>query len=180
MQLLGIISVAFLIISLSFVEIKWGPDYSKTFSRLVAKRKTSIVFYFFIFIIFLTLFSLYIFQIFALDLGLPSSFYVIYTVGAIAQLICVSVPETGGAKTKVHLTAAGLMSVSVLAQVAIIILNVPLSDSVLAISLVNLLFMLGTWVIVSFRLRLARYELALQSVYFIAYLSTILTVGYLV
>lgn len=179
MEYLGIVSVVILIFSLIAVQAVWGPDYTKTFSRLVARKKSSTVAYFLLFTIFLSLFTVYITCVFIPKLGLSDVFLSTFIIGVVAQFVCVIVPEIGGLKTRIHLVAASIMSVSVFAQVAIILFATELSLIAFLVNTSALVIMVAVVAIVLFRLRIVRHELALQSVYFLAYLGAILAVGYL-
>lgn len=174
MNLLGLTSVLILIISLFYLEIKWGPDFSKTFSRLVARKRSSIIFYFITFTIFLSLFSIFITEIFIPKLQLPNTFLWIFAIGVVAQFICVVIPETGGIRTKVHLAAASVMSVSAFVQVIILPIYTQLSLLGVIICSLSLTVMLAIWLIVLTKHRLIKSELALQVIYFVCYLGTLL------
>lgn len=177
MEILGLLSVIGLVLALIAVQVIWGPDYGKTFSRLVARKKSSILFYFVTFALFLSSFSFYIVADFVPKLGLPGYFIVVFFIGVIAQFVCVTVPEIGGVKTKIHLLAASLMSVSVLAQVCIVLLVGALPVLLSVVCFISLIVMLFIWAAVILRFRVSRYELALQSLYFVAYLVAIIAIG---
>ena len=179
MQYIGLVSVLFLIIALVSLEAVWGPAYTKTFSRLVARRRSSVIYYFVVFCIFLTGLSLFVIESLIPRLGLPAIFTWIFFLGVAAQIVCITVPETKGLKAKVHLTAAAVMSVSCLLQVLMIVFLAQLSTISLAVSVVSAMVMLFVWSVVIGKFKVARYELALQSVYFASYLTVIMTVGYL-
>lgn len=179
MNSLGLISVLYLIISLLYVEIKWGPVPGKTFSRLVAQKKSSIIFYFITFTIFLSLFSLFVVEIFTPELKLPIIFLWVFFISVISQFICVTVPETGGYKTRVHIASASVMSVSTFLQIILIITYAHLSLLGIIISSLSLSIMLAIWIIVLTNHRLVNNELAIQAVYFACYLGTILFVFYI-
>lgn len=176
MNTLGLVSVIGLVIALLYVQLKWGPAYDKTFSRLVARKRSSIIFYFVIFAVFLSLFSIYVTQYLVPRLQLPQIFLWVYFIGVAAQMICVSVPETGGLRSKIHIMAAGVMSLSVLLQVALL-LFVPLSLISFTICLLSLIVMIAIWIIVLVGHKFIRYELALQTTYFLCYLITLLFVS---
>ena len=179
MKILGLISVIALVISLIYVQIKWGPDYSKTFSRLVAQRRSSIIYYFLVFFVFLSSFSIFMIADFIPQFGLTGLFTWIYFLGVISQLICITVPETGGYKTKVHLVAAGVMSVSATVQVALLILLANLSLWSLIICILSLLIMASIWVVIILKHNLMKYELGMQSLYFASYLSSLMFVSFI-
>lgn len=178
MKILGLISVIALIVSLIFAQIKWGPDYNRTFSRLVAKKRSSILYYFIVFFVFLSLFSLFMTTSFIPKFNLPAFFTGVYFLGVISQLVCITIPETGGNKTKIHLIAAGMMSASALVQIALLLLLVQLSTAGLVVCALSLLLMASAWLSIIFKHTLIKYELALQSIYFISYLGALLVVYY--
>lgn len=178
MKVLGLISVIALVISLIYAQIKWGPDYNKTFSRLIAQKRSSIIFYFSVFFVFLSTFSIFMVASFVPQFGLTGLFTWIYFLGIISQLVCVTVPETGGYKTKVHLVAAGIMPASALVQVVLLILLARLSLLSLAICIFSLLIMVAIWLVVILRHGLMKYELGLQSLYFASYLGALMFVSY--
>jgi len=111
--------------------------------------------------------------------GLTGLFTWIYFLGVISQLICITVPETGGYKTKVHLVAAGVMSVSATVQVALLILLANLSLWSLIICILSLLIMASIWVVIILKHNLMKYELGMQSLYFASYLSSLMFVSFI-
>lgn len=179
MKILGLISVIALVISLVYTQTKWGPDYSKTFSRLVAQKRSSIIYYFIVFFVFLITFSIFVTTSFIPQFNLTGLFTWIYFLGIASQFICVAIPETGGYKTKIHLIAAGVMSASALAQVLLLIFLAKLSLLSLAVCTVSLLIMVSIWLVVILKHSLMRYELGLQSLYFTSYLGTLILVSYI-
>ncbi len=178
MEMLGLISVTALIIALIYAQIKWGPDYSKTFSRLIAQKQSSIIYYFAVFFIFLSLFSFFIISSFIPKMNLSIVFTWVYLLGVISQLICVIIPETGGYKTKIHLAAAGVMSTSVLAQIILLISLGHLSPFGLIVCAFSLVMMVLVWLVIVLKHNWTKYELALQSMYFISYLGALVVVYY--
>lgn len=94
-------------------------------------------------------------------------------------MICVAVPETGKLKTKIHLGAASVMSVSVLVQLAVILVSTELPVAAQIVCGIGLLAMLAIWIILIAQHRIKRYELALQSVYFLCYLGSIIFIEYI-
>lgn len=178
MKILGLISVIALTISLIYAQIKWGPDYNKTFSRLVAQKRSSIIYYFIVFFLFLITFSVFMVTSFIPQFNLMGLFTWIYFLGIVSQLICVTIPETGGIKTKIHLVAAGIMSASAIAQVVLLIILGQLSSLSLFICILGLSVMASIWVVVIFRRNLMKYELGLQSLYFASYLGALMFVSY--
>lgn len=178
MKILGPVSVIALAISLIYAQMKWGPDYGKTFSRLIAQKRSSIIYYFIVFFIFLITFSIFMTTSFMPQFGLMGLFAWIYFLGIISQLICVTVPETGGYKTKIHLIAASIMSASALAQVALLVFLVHLSVFSFTICVLCLLIMSSIWLAIALKHTIAKYELGLQSLYFISYLGTLMFVSY--
>lgn len=179
MKSLGTISVITLIISLIYAQIKWGPDYSKTFSRLVAQKRSSIVYYFIVFSVFLTTFSIFMTTSFIPQFALTGLFTWVYFLGVVSQLICVITPETGDYKTKVHLAAAGIMSTSALLQIILLATLVHLSLLSNIICIISLLVMISIWLIISLKHNLMKYELGLQSLYFASYLGTLICISYI-
>jgi hypothetical protein len=179
MKMLGLISVIVLIISLFYAQIKWGPDYTKTFSRLIAQKRSSIIYYFIVFFIFLSTFSIFMVTSFIPQLGLTGLFTWIYFLGIISQFVCVTVPETGGYKTKIHLIAAGIMSACALAQVVLLIFLAHLSFLSLAVCICSVLVMTLIWLVVIAKHNLMKYELGLQSLYFASYLGALMLISYL-
>ena len=179
MKPLGLISVIALIISLIYAQIKWGPDYNKTFSRLVAKKRSSVIYYFIAFSIFLTAFSIFMITSFIPQFALTGLFTSVYFLGVASQLICVIIPETGGYKTKVHLVAAGIMSASVLMQIILLLTLARLSLLGNIMCIISLLIMISIWLIIALKHGLMKYELGLQSIYFISYLGALLFISYI-
>lgn len=179
MKLLGVISVAALVASLLHAELKWGPDYTKTFSRLVARRRSSIVYYFVVFAVFLSAFSVFMVTSFIPQYHLSELFTWIYFIGVASQVVCVTVPETGGHKTNIHLFAAGVMSVSALLQIAFLVCFAHLSIWSFIICSLSLCIMLMIWLIVIVKHHFVTYELGLQSVYFASYFGALLFVSYI-
>lgn len=179
MKALGPISVIALIFSLLYAQIKWGPDYSKTFSRLVAQKRSSVLYYFIVFFVFLSTFSVFMTTSFIPQFGLTGLFTWIYFFGIGSQLVCVAVPETGGYKTKIHLIAAGVMSASVLVQVFLLIFLAHLSVSSLIVCIFSVLVMILIWLVVIAKHNLMKYELGLQSLYFASYLGALMFVSYI-
>lgn len=178
MKILGLISVLALTAALAVAEFRWGPDPRRTFSGLVARKRSSIIYYFVVFFIFLVLFSLFMTMSLVPQFDLPETFTGIYFVGVLSQLVCIAVPERGGCKTRIHLVAAGLMSASALAQILVFTLLARLSTASLAVCVISLLLMASIWLIIIFKHRLIKYELALQSTYFACYLGTLVSVSY--
>lgn len=178
MKMLGLISVIALVISLIYAQIKWGPDYTKTFSRLVAQKRSSIIYYFIIFFVFLSIFSVFMVDSFIPQFGLTDLFTWIYFLGIISQLVCVTVPETGGYKTRIHLIAAGIMSASVFTQIALLVFLAHLSLLSLVICIFSLAIMVLIWLAVIVKHNLIKYELGIQSLYFASYLGAIMFVSY--
>jgi len=176
--MLGLFASIFLVIALFTAEKTWGPDYQKTFSRLVAQKRSSILYYFSAFSVFLIAFSIFMLGWFIPHFKLLTAFTVIYTIGVFAQIICITVPEVGGRKTIVHLFAAGVMSASVLAQTALITALLPLKPIEHIVAILSICIMLASWTGYAFRLRFTRYELAIQSLYFAGYLATVLTTSF--
>jgi hypothetical protein len=179
MNLLGLLAVIALVTSLVYLQLKWGPDYNKTFSRLVTQKRSSIIYYLIVFFVFLSLFSFFIVTNFTAQLNLPASFAWIYFLGAISQLICVTVPEAGGYKTKIHLIAAGVMSASAFVQVMLVIIFVQLSAVSFVTCVLCLLLMASVWLAIILKHRSTKYELGLQSVYFVSYLSALMFAYYI-
>lgn len=179
MKPLGLISVIALIISLIYAQIKWGPDYSKTFSRLVAQKRSSVIYYFIVFSVFLTTFSIFIATSFMPQFALTGLFTWVYFLGVVSQLICVIIPETGGYKTKIHIAAAGIMSASALLQIILLATLVRLSLLGNIICIISLLIMISIWLIISLKHSLVKYELGLQSLYFASYLGTLMCISYI-
>jgi len=159
-------------------EIKWGPSYYKTFSRLIAKKRSSIIYYFVVFSMFLITFSIFIVGWFVPHHKLPPLFTVIYILGVIAQGICIAVPEVGGNKTTIHLFAAGIMSTSVILQTIFILLLIPLKLSALIVGALSTCIMLSSWLGYIFNFGFIKQELAVQSLYFAGYLITIIVVSF--
>lgn len=178
MHMLGLFASIFLAIALLTAEIKWGPDYQKTFSRLVARKRSSIIYYFIVFSLFLIAFSIFMAEWFTPHFNLPPVFTAFYAIGVLTQSICIIVPEVGGSKATVHIAAAGVMSASVLAQTALITLLLPLKPIEYIVAILSICIMLVSWVGYAFRLRFTRYELAVQSLYFAGYLATIMAVSF--
>jgi hypothetical protein len=178
MKSLGLIAVFILLASLTYVQFKWGPDSSKTFSRLVAQKRSSIIYYFSVFVAFLVVFSIFMTSSFIPQFNLAGWFAWIYFLGIISQLICVVVPETGGTKTKIHLIAAGIMSASALIQIVLLLLLAHLSVPSVIVCVTGLFIMILIWLAIFLKHRLIKYELGLQSIYFTSYLGTILFVSY--
>lgn len=178
MKILGLISVVALVIALVYAQVKWGPDYNKTFSRLVAQKRSSIIYYFGVFFLFLAIFSVFMITSFIPQFSLTGLFAWIYFLGVFSQLVCVTVPETGGYKTKIHLIAAGVMSASVMAQIVLLMQVAHLSLPSFIICVLGLLAMVSVWLIVVFKHPLAKYELGLQTVYFATYLGVLMLVSY--
>lgn len=178
MKLVGLISVFALIVSLAYAQFKWGPDYTKTFSRLVARKRSSIVYYFIVFFVFLGTFSVFMATDFIPQFGLTGLFTWIYFLGVISQLVCVIVPETGGFNTKIHLIAAGIMSGSVFMQIALLAFMAPLSLPSLVTCVVSLSVMALVLLAIIAKHRLIKYELGLQSLYFVSYLGALMFVSY--
>jgi hypothetical protein len=179
MKILGLTSVIALIASLIYIQMKWGPDYTKTFSRLVARNRSSIIYYFVVFLVFLSTFSIFMVTNFIPHFNLPGLFTGIYFLGVISQFVCITVPETGGRKTKIHLLAAGVMSASTLLQIAILPFLTRLSLMSLIICTLGSSIMLLIWLALALKHRLVKYELGLQSIYFASYLGAIVLVGYI-
>lgn len=180
MKILGLISVIALVISLIYAQIKWGPDYRKTFSRLVAQKRSSMIYYFAVFFVFLSTFSIFMTTSFIPQFGLTGLFTWIYFLGISSQFVCVTVPETGGYKTKIHLIAAGIMSASALTQVVLLIFLVHLSLLSLVVCIFSVLVMILIWLVIIAKHNLMKYELGLQSLYFASYLGTLMFVSYIV
>lgn len=178
MKSLGLTSVLILVASLIYAQAKWGPDYTKTFSRLVAQKRSSVIYYFIVFTLFLSIFSIFMVTSFMPRFNLTGLFAWIYFIGIAAQLVCVTVPETGGIKTKVHLIAAGMMSASAFIQIVLLVFLAHLSLPSIAACIIGLLAMILIWLAVIFKHRLTEYELGLQSLYFASYLGVIIFVSY--
>jgi|GEM_PF-2098223 len=179
MKSLGLISVCILIASLIYAQVKWGPDYTKTFSRLVAQKRSSVVYYLIVFIVFLSSFSAFMVTSFIPQFSLMGLFTWIYFLGIISQLICVIIPETGGLKTKIHLTAAGIMSASAFIQIVLIVFLAQLSLPSVIACIISLSVMILIWFAIIFKHPLIKYELGLQSLYFISYLGVLMFVSYM-
>ena len=178
MKSLGLFSVVTLVASLIYAQVQWGPDYRKTFSRLVAQKRSSIMYYFGVFFIFLSNFSVFMVTSFIPQFSLPKLFVWIYFLGVASQFICVAVPEVGGNRTKVHLIAAGVMSISALAQLAALIFLTHLSLLSFAVCLLSLLIMSVILLVVVLKHSLTKYELGLQSIYFASYLGALIFISY--
>ncbi|HSW99893.1 MAG TPA: hypothetical protein VLH38_02550 [Patescibacteria group bacterium] len=178
MRYIGLLSSLFLVAALFLAEVKWGPDYRKTFSRLVAQRRASILYYFIVFSLFLVAFSIFIIWWFIPHYKLTLSFTALYAIGAIAQGVCITVPEVGGKKTKIHLLAAGIMSASTVLQMLLILLLIPLKLSALIVGTLSTCIMLTSWLGYIFNLGFIKQELAVQSLYFAGYLITIIVVSF--
>lgn len=178
MVFIGLLSVIILVICLTYAQLKWGPDYTKTFSRLIAQKQSSIIYYFIVFFVFLSVFSVFMVTSFIPRLALPDLFTGVYFLGVIAQLVCITVPETGGRKTTIHLSAAGVLSVSVFIQIALLVFLIDLSLLSLVVCALSLSVMLLILLAVTFKHRVTKYELGLQSLYFASYLGAIMFVSY--
>jgi len=170
----GLFSVLFLTVALTALEIIWGPDYTKTFSRLVARHLVSIVYYFGVFSIFLVFFSFFVLGELVPKLQLSKLFVITYLVGAISQFICITVPEIKGLKSKVHVGAASIMSASALAQVGILALAAHLAQGAFVVCLASSVVMITIWILFITNVALAKYELVMQAIYFICYLTAVL------
>lgn len=175
---IGLISVLALVACLAYAQFKWGPDSTKTFSRLVAQKQSSIIYYFIVFFVFLGTFSVFMITSFIPRLALRDLFTGIYLLGVTAQLVCIALPETGGRKTTIHLTAAGVLCVSVFVQIALLIFLVHLPLLSFIVCIISLSVMLLVLLAVALKHRVTKYELGLQSLYFASYLGTIIFVGY--
>jgi hypothetical protein len=171
---LGLFSVVFLAVALAVLETIWGPDYTKTFSRLVAKRRLSIAYYFVVFSIFLVLFSFFVLGWLVPKLQLSNLFVIVYLVGAISQFICVSLPEIKGLKIKVHVGAACIMLASALMQEGMLVLEAHLAQCAFIVCLASGAAMVAIWILFITKAALVKYELVVQAIYFICYLTAIL------
>ncbi|HSW74416.1 MAG TPA: hypothetical protein VLG16_00955 [Candidatus Saccharimonadales bacterium] len=160
--------------ALTVLEAIWGPDYTKTFSRLVARRRFSIVYYFVVFSIFLVFFSFFVLRRLVPKLQLSNLFVIVYLVGAICQFICVAVPEIKGLMSKVHVGAATIMSASALAQVGGLALAAHLAQGAFIVCLASGATMVAIWIFFITKATLAKYELVVQAIYFICYLTAVL------
>lgn len=179
MTLTGLISVLVLATCLAYAQVKWGPDYTKTFSRLIAQKQSSIIYYFIVFFVFLSVFSVFMVTSFIPRMALPDLFTGVYFLGVIAQLVCITIPETGGHKTTIHLSAAGVLCVSVFVQIALLVFLTHLPLLSFVVCVLSLSLMLLILLAVTFKHRLTKYELGLQSLYFTSYLGVIMFVSYI-
>lgn len=178
MKPLGLISIVFYVVALSFLLIKWPTEKAKTFSQNVALSKSSVIYYAVMFLIFLTLFSVFMWSWFFPEFKVGTVARYAFSAGVVTQVIAVFVPETEGLKRIVHLVAAGIMSLSVLIFTLLLSANQNISSISRNMATVAASSMLVCWLLVIFFRKSHKYSLTVQSAYFLVFFVTILLATY--
>lgn len=175
----GLLAVIILILGLMMIVIKWPQGSQLSFSRHVAKRKYTIIYYCLLFSIVLPLLLLFFFKWFMPEFRLSAWFGFFIITSSIAQYVCTLIPEVGGWKTRYHRLLAGTSAILLVPALLIILLTDSIESLSKFIIATSLLIMLGIMDTIIRGKGQHRHFLILQSVYFIAFFIPILYIAYL-
>jgi hypothetical protein len=172
----GIVSIAILLMGLLFLIKKWPKNIHHTFSQHAATNKASIIYYISLFTITLPLLAIFLFAWLVPTFNIPALFIALISLSLICQYACTLVPEIG-AGIKNPQTLAGISGLLLLPSL-VVLLYVPGVDIIdKIITAISLFIMIG--IIVRVADRKAKYILLLQSGYFIAFFTPIMTIAYI-
>jgi hypothetical protein len=167
-------ALAILIIGLAYLVRRWPAGIQHTFSQHAARQKVTIYYYMALFSIVLPILYVFFDKYFVPKYQLPHIVLLLVGLSSIAQIACAIIPETGGKKTIIHQTLAGISAV-LLVGVLIPNLSAPLItffDKV--ITTLALLVMSSVLLLAVLNKKFALPALLLQIVYFSAFFVAIL------
>ncbi len=173
-----LVALALLIPGLAFIPWRWPHGIDKTFSQHVADKVSSIVYYAALFVVTLPLVYLFLANYLVSALALPTSILTFVAISCLAQIGCTFVPETGGMKTKVHVTLAGI-SALLLPVILLIIMRegvISAADKVVTAACVFVMTLILASLALRTKVRLP--ALVLQAVYFALFFAALLVVSY--
>lgn len=173
---LGAASIILLLIGLFFLVKKWPKDIHHTFSQHAATNKQSVIYYICLFAIVLPMLAIFLFGWLVPTLNVSVAFVILISLSLILQYACTLVPETG-TNIKNHQALAG-MSGFLLLPSSIVLLyasGIDLIDKV--ITAVSIVVMIG--IVMRVVYNKVKYALILQTIYFIAFFTSIITIAYI-
>lgn len=179
MQHLIVLVMAILAAALTYVVIKWPGGLHMTFSQHVALRRESQLFYALLFMAVLPL-LLWFFAVWLVpERGLPDAFLWCAVAAAFFQVACTFVPETGGGRTMIHRTLAGISGLAMLPLVGMLVVTPSVSTFARATAAVAFVAMSA---IMGFAIKYRAGHnrvLLLQVGYYLAFFVAILAATYL-
>lgn len=174
---LGALAVAVLFGGLTLLVTKWPQTPQMTFSQHAAVYRHTILYYCALFTVALPLALLFFIGWFVPTFDLPVLFSVFIIMSCITQYICTLIPETGGRKSQIHQTMAGISAVSLVPPL-FLILN---SNHVGGIAKVVTVICLSIMMIILGMVGMNKQKYLswkLQALYFAAFFIAILAITY--
>lgn len=171
-------ALVILVPGLAFIPWRWPHDIGKTFSQHVADKMSSRIYYVALFSVSLPLVYLFFANYLVPALALPTSILIVVATSCLAQIGCTLVPETGGIKSKIHVTLAGI-SALLLPVILLIIMRggvISVLDR-MAVGIGTLLMILIAASLM-FRNKIRLPALWLQIGYFALFFAALITAAY--
>ncbi|HSX34322.1 MAG TPA: hypothetical protein VLF62_01640 [Candidatus Saccharimonadales bacterium] len=179
MKYLGLLAVVILALGLTYIVAHWPEGKRKTFSQRVAVARHRVVYYIALFSIALPLLLLFFLGWFVPEFGLSVWFSVFIVIAAVAQYACTLIPETGGWRTQVHRTLAGISGVSLIPPLTLVLSVSTISVPVKVLSIICAVIMVTTAYIALVSDEETDNFLNIQIVYYLAFFTPILYISYL-
>jgi hypothetical protein len=178
MQSFLIVSLLILVCGLLFLVLKWPQGKHITFSGHAAAYRHTIIYYNLLFTLVLPLLAFFFYGWFIPTFQLPILFGILLGVSLLFQYIVTLTPEIGGWKTTYH-RVLSFISAALLPLLLVMILVSEKVDSgsklIAGVSIVVMLIIIG---IVTRNRGKQRDLLLLQSIYYAAFFTTIVSVTY--
>lgn len=178
MQSLVLLSLALLIIGLTYTALELPGRLSKTFSQRVADNKIAEVLYSILFICALPLLYLFFSRWFVPKNHISHLFLLFAAVAVIFQISCTWIPERGGRMTVIHRSLTGISGIALLPAVFIIATTHSISATLRYTVWVVLGLMIILLTVALANQKGFRYALLLQVGYYALFFAAILLVTY--
>ena len=175
----GLWAVLILFTGLAFVIYRWPRGKHYTFSQHVAVHRWAAVYYSLLFLLTLPLLLLFFINWFVPALQLSGWFTVSIVASAIMQFACTLVPETGGRRTAIHQTLAGISAIFLLPCLGLLLASDSVTAAGKALTILSLLTMFGIVLGVHRTKGKPGPFLLLQSGYFVAFFIPIMYISYI-
>lgn len=178
MQHLVLVSLALLVIGLTYTALKLPGRLSQTFSQRVANNTIAEILYSVLFLCALPLLYLFFADWFVPTNHISQMFLIFAAVAVVFQIGCTWVPERGGRMTVIHRTLTGISGIALLP--AVLVITTARSISVgLRYAIWGVLALMIILLIVALANQKGfRYALLLQVGYYALFFATILVVTY--
>lgn len=175
----GLVAVVVLAAGLLFVVRRWPRGASYTFSQHIALRRLSVIYYAALFFVTMPLLVLFFVKWFVPEFGVSYWFTVLAIGSAVAQCACTLVPETGGLKSVIHRTLAGISAILLIPALLILSQQAAFSGFDKLALWLGLAVMTAIVAIVAKSGGEHKSFLVLQAGYFAAFFTPILFISYL-